>query len=126
VSFVLESPSLRTLRVTGASPAVIEGLPELCQDVARHDWLLSTVLALVDVADIGQRDRTSVLERLQPVVNHLLHAWMPAARLPEDVQPIWLEIERRTGLERQWDSVVRRIRDQMALASALLAPIRER
>lgn len=118
LAFVLESPALRTMRITDAPPALVEHLPELCQDVALHDWLLSSVLSLVDLARIGERERLAVLEHLRPAVDHLLHAWMPAARLGDDLRAFWDEIERRSGLERQWGTVVRRIRDQIALVSA--------
>lgn len=120
ITFLIETPALRTVRVTDADPRLIERLPELCQDIALHDWLLSSVASIVDVAHIGGRTRSAVLDHLRPAVDHLLHAWMPAARLTDDLRTFWDEVERRAGLERQWDSVVRRIRDQVALASAAL------
>lgn len=118
ISFVLERPALRTVRISDADPRLIDRLPELCQDIALHDWLLSSLVSVVDVAHIGGRERAAVLDRLRPAVDHLLHVWMPAARLTDDLRAFWDEIDRRSGLERQWDSLVRRIRDQVALASA--------
>lgn len=120
ISFLLEAPALRTLRITDAAPELLSRLPELCQDIALHDWLLSSIVSIVDVAHIGGRDRSAVLDHLRPAMDHLLHTWMPGARLADDLQALWDEIERRAGLERQWDSVVRRIRDQVALASVAL------
>jgi hypothetical protein len=117
VTFILETPVLRTVMVTDVQPDLMNRVQELCQDIALHDWLLSSVVSLVDVAHIGGRERDRVLDHLQPAMEHLFPGWMPAARLTDDLRVFWDEVERRAGMERQWDAVVQRIRDQFALAS---------
>jgi hypothetical protein len=120
IHFGLETDALRTVRIV-CPPPLLHLMDELCQDIALHDWLLSTVVARVDVAHIGRRDRRHVMQQLGPAIDHLLHAWMPAARLGGELLDFWAEVERRSGLTRQWESTVRRIRDQVALATMDLA-----
>ncbi len=107
--------ALRTLEIH-APAGMFAVLPDLCQDVALHDWLLSAVVEAVDVANIGVRDRAEVVRRLRPAVDGLLHAWMPSARLPLDAVPYWAEIDRVAGFSRQWETLVHRIRDQLVMA----------
>jgi hypothetical protein len=119
LTYTLEDEDTRTVRIT-APAGVVDRVPALCQDLALHDWLLSCVVALVDVAGIGHREHADVVDRLRPAVDHLLHAWMPGARLDEDLAAFWTEVERRTGFSRQWEATVQRIRDQMTLAAVEL------
>ncbi len=91
-------------------------LHDLCLDVALHDWLVSCVIEVVEVANIGYRDRKDVVQRLRPIVDHLLHTWMPGARLHDRMLPIWQEIDRGAGYSRQWETLMHRIRDQLSLA----------
>jgi hypothetical protein len=113
--FTIEADGLRTLRIT-APADVLDQLVALCESVALHDWLVTTVSAFVDRADLGQRNQEGVIRQLRPVIDHLLHTWMPTARLTDDVMPFWHEIDRRSGLSMHWDSLVQRVRDQLALA----------
>jgi len=113
--FMIEADGLRTLSIT-APAEVLNHLSALCENVALHDWLLTTVNALVDSADLGRRDQESVVRHLRPAIDHLLHTWMPTARLPDNVIPFWHEIDRRSGLSVHWETLVQRIRDQLALA----------
>jgi hypothetical protein len=48
-------------------------------------------------------------------VEHLLHLWMPGARVDRSLAPLWDVLEREPGFTRQWRTLVRRIRDQLAL-----------
>ena len=91
-----EDEDTRTVRIK-APAGLVDRIPDLCQDLALHDWLLSCVVSLVDVAGIGHREHADVVDRLRPAVDHLLHAWMPGARLDEDLAAFWTEVERRTG-----------------------------
>lgn len=113
--FTIEADGLRTLRIT--TPAdILKHVPALCENVALHDWLLTTVNALVDSADLGRRSQEGVVRHLRPAIDHLLHTWMPTARLPDDVIPFWHEIDRRSGLSVHWETLRQRVRDQLSLA----------
>lgn len=120
ISFRVHGDDLRTLRIV-VPAELAAGLPELCRDLALHDWLLSSLVSVIDTAGIGSREREDVVRRLHPAVDHLLHAWMPAARFPAELAPYWDAVEQRSGLTRQWENAVRQVRDQIALAAATRA-----
>ena len=114
LNFTIRGDSVRTLRLTGAA-APIAAQIELCEDLARHDWLLSALLSMVERSRIGTEPRSVVIDRLRPALDHLLHLWMPAARTDAALADVWRALEVRPGLSRQWQVNVDRIRDQVAL-----------
>ncbi|MEU3275711.1 SCO2521 family protein [Streptomyces antibioticus] len=108
----------------GTGPAVAAGL---CEDLALHDWLLTTVNDKLDGLRIGTDDGTAALKVLRPLVDHLLHLWMPQARVDRALRTTWEELEQDAGYTRQWNTLAQRIRDQLALRNltrrdALAAP----
>ncbi|GAA4440974.1 SCO2521 family protein [Phytohabitans houttuyneae] len=110
VQFTIEERGLRTLRLSldDRPPAAIA---EICADIALHDWLLTSLQSLIEASDIGAVPRALVVRRFGPAIDHLLHLWMPAARIDRSV---WDALERRPGMTRQWMASVNRIRDQIA------------
>lgn len=46
-----------------------------------HDWLLTTLLLIIERSRIGALPRGEVARRLTPAVDHLLHLRTPAARI---------------------------------------------
>lgn len=116
IQFAIEERGLRTLRLPAGArePAAIAAV---CEDLALHDWLLTCLQALIEGSDIGSVDRTQVVRRFGPAIDHLLHLWMPAARVDRSV---WDAVERRPGLTRQWEASVNRIRDQVAAGTVAL------
>ncbi|CAM5643812.1 putative protein OS=Streptomyces tendae OX=1932 GN=GUR47_09795 PE=4 SV=1 [Streptomyces tendae] len=57
-------------------------LAALCDDLALHDWLLTTVVRMLDGLRLGAgaaQDAGAVVPT-RPAVDHLLHLWMPGAR----------------------------------------------
>jgi hypothetical protein len=118
ITFRLEPYLVRTVRLPerDLDPAA---LATLCEDLALHDWLLTTLLSLIGRAPIGSGDRKAVIDRLQPALDYLLHLWMPAARIDTALIDLWDAMERRPGLTRQWQATVSRIRDQLALAAVM-------
>jgi hypothetical protein len=103
----------RTFRVH--SPAPLPAVVELCEDLALHDWVLTTVLRIVERTRIGAVTGPEVLTRLRPAIDHLLHLWMPGARVDAVLLPVWESLERRPGFSLQWRALVARIRDQLAV-----------
>jgi hypothetical protein len=118
VRFSDDSGELRTLVVHW--PGDVNQVAGFSEDLALHDWLLTTLLRLIDRSRLGIDDRGVAVARLRPAVEHLLHLWMPAARLDEAVAACWVGLERRPGLGRQWQAAVNRIRDQLALSATAL------
>src|SRR5207244_8635773 len=100
-----------------ASAGYVTGL---CEDLALHDWLLTAILQILDRSRIGALPRGEVVRRLAPAVDHLLHLWMPAARVDRSLLGVWESIERRPGFSRQWRASVDRVRDQVAVSTPAL------
>jgi len=101
--------------------AVTEGgvldLLDLVEDLALHDWLLSTVETELERARLGSGPMDKTLRSLRPLVDHVLHHWMPGARVRQDLLPLWNSLDRVHGLTRQWDISVNRVRDQLSLST---------
>jgi hypothetical protein len=119
VAFGIESRQLRTLRLR-CLPGQAAAVAALCEDLALHDWLLTTLLEVIERSRIGTGPRQQAVDRLGPAIDHLLHLWMPAARLDLELTTVWESLERRPGFSRQWQASVNRIRDQIALSTITL------
>ncbi|MCF4138239.1 SCO2521 family protein [Streptomyces sp. Tue 6430] len=96
----------------GTAPAAAAAL---CEDLALHDWLLTTVADKLDGLRLGSDDGRAALKVLRPLVDHLLHLWMPQARVDRTLNTLWRELEETPGFTRQWTSLTQRIRDQLAV-----------
>ncbi|MGI5165567.1 SCO2521 family protein [Spirillospora sp. CA-253888] len=92
-----------------------EDLLVLVEDLALHDWLLAVVENALARAAAGPGAADRMLRGVRPVVGHVLHHWMPAARVKPELLPLWEALDRAHGLTRQWDISVGRIRDQLAV-----------
>lgn len=119
VRFTVREDGLRTVRLLLGQVTVAD-IVELCEDLALHDWLLTALMSIIEQSGIGVGEPAQIVHRLRPAVDHLLHLWMPAARLNGFALSVWEGLEGRPGLSRQWDASVRRLRDQIAMAAALV------
>jgi hypothetical protein len=107
----LEDAVSRTIEVVVATDQL--GLAQrFCEDVALHDWLLTTLGSTIDQAARGEDARTDVLAA---VVERLVHLWMPGAHVHPAMQALWDKLERQPGFGRQWGAQVAQIRDLVAL-----------
>jgi hypothetical protein len=113
VRFVLRRNELRVIHLTTPDLSAAE-LAGLCEDVALHDWLLTTLIEAVRKAAPGVLARDEALRRLAPAIDYLLHLWMPDARGDTFSALVWAALEARPGFTRQWETLVRRIRDQLS------------
>lgn len=119
--FTIEDPQLRTLRLNCPHDLTPDAVAGLCEDLALHDWLLTTLLELIERSQLGIGPDQQLVHRLRPAIEHLLHLWMPAARLADPaLVSVWESLETRPGLSRQWQASVTRIRDQLALCTVAL------
>jgi len=114
-SFTLADDGLRTveLRLPEGVPAAAAAA--LCEDLALHDWLLTTLVRMIERSRLGSADGPDAASALRPAVDHLLHLWMPTAHVDRALAPLWDVLEREPGFTRQWQTLVQRIRDQLAL-----------
>lgn len=127
--FVIESQTLRTLLLRVDMPE-ISAVVEFCEDLALHDWLLTSVLNLIEQSRIGAGPWSYTVDRLRPAIDYLVHLWMPGARVDGSLLALWGALEQRPGFTKQWSAVVNRIRDQLALSrlaleSAVLERLRQ-
>ncbi|GGS19195.1 SCO2521 family protein [Streptomyces griseoviridis] len=123
--FTLAEDDLRTVRLRVPPAIPPDRIAGLCDDLALHDWLLTTVVHLLDGVRFGAPepsarprpgdDRPAAVLALRPAVDHLLHLWMPRARVASELAPLWDTLERQPGFTRQWQALVQRIRDQLTL-----------
>lgn len=112
--FAVDHGPVRTALLSCTEPQVPD-VATFCEDLAIHDWLLTTLLTLVRRSRLGSAGLPTVLSSLRPALDHLLHLWMPAARTGRRASPFWDSLEHRPGLARQWRATVDRVRDQLAL-----------
>ena len=113
IAFTLGADGLRTVRLRAPEPDP-RALADFCADLALHDWLLSTLLDLVDRAVARARPAAELIGLLRPGIDHLVHAWMPAAHASRTLDRIWEELDLRSGFSLQWQKTVERIRDQLS------------
>jgi hypothetical protein len=114
VVFMLGTDGLRTVRLRAAETDP-RALADFCADLALHDWLLSTLLDIVDRAVARKRPAAELIGMLRPGVDHLVHAWMPAAHVSRTLAMIWQELDLKSGFSLQWQKTVERIRDQLSV-----------
>lgn len=114
-NFTLAQDGLRTVELRLAGSTGTAAAARLCEDLALHDWLLTTLVRMVERSRLGSVDGRVAVAALRPAVDHLLHLWMPTARVDRLLHPLWEVLEREPGFSRQWQVLVQRIRDQLAL-----------
>jgi hypothetical protein len=114
IVFTLGADGLRTVRLLAAEPNP-RALADFCADLALHDWLLSTLLDIVDRAVARSRPAAELISMLRPGIDHLVHAWMPAAHASRTLDRIWQELDLKSGFSLQWQKTVERIRDQLSV-----------
>jgi hypothetical protein len=114
IVFTLGADGLRTVRLRTAEPDP-RALADFCADLALHDWLLSTLLTIVDRAVARSRPASELVSLLRPGIDHLVHAWMPGVRASRSLESVWQELDLRAGLSLQWQKTVERIRDQLSV-----------
>ncbi|MFE5889223.1 SCO2521 family protein [Streptomyces sp. NPDC056462] len=114
-NFTVAEGGLRTVELRLPEDVPASAAAGLCEDLALHDWLLTTVQHMLDNNRIGSIDGPSVVEALHPVVVHLLHLWMPRAHVDPALGHLWDVLEDKPGFSRQWENLSRRIRDRLAL-----------
>jgi hypothetical protein len=114
IVFTLGPDGLRTVRLRATEPSP-RALADFCADLALHDWLLSTLVDLVDRAVARNRPAAELISLLRPGIDHLVHTWMPAAHASRTLDRIWQELDLRSGFSLQWQKTVERIRDQLSV-----------
>jgi hypothetical protein len=128
ITFTLGPDDLRTVRLRSRETNPLN-LADFCTDLALHDWLLSVLVELVERAVARRRPPAELVGLLKPCVDHLIHAWMPATQVSQELITIWQEFDRDSKFSLQWQKSVERIRDQLSVGAIqalqpLAAPVR--
>ncbi|WP_280318212.1 SCO2521 family protein [Nocardia wallacei] len=114
-SFRLDNDTLRSVRVTVAARDV-DAAQRFCEDLAVHDWLLTTITQLLRDADrFESSSDASIL--LAPMLEQLVPLWMPGAHTPPPLRALWAELEAAPGFTRQWSARAEQLRDRMMTAT---------
>ncbi|WTW97049.1 SCO2521 family protein [Streptomycetaceae bacterium NBC_01309] len=113
--FTLTGESSRSLRVVAAAPD-LAAVQRFCEDLAHHDWLLTTLNGALVRGD----GRDDSFERQRTVLEHLLGLWMPGAHTPAPLAVLWSGFERDPGFTRHWESLTGLVRDRVALHTLAL------
>ncbi|MBD0837570.1 MULTISPECIES: SCO2521 family protein [unclassified Streptomyces] len=113
--FTLAEDGLRTVQLRLPEDIPAADAAGLCEDLALHDWLLTTVQHMLENSRPGAASGPAAVLALRPAVDHLLHLWMPYAHVDRTLAALWEELEREPGFTRQWRNLVQRIRDQLAV-----------
>jgi hypothetical protein len=114
-SFRLDGETERSVRLT-LGPGDIPAAQRLCEDLACHDWLLTTIghaagyFGTVDVTDM-------VLDQLAPMLDQLVPLWMPGAHAAPRLRQLWAGLEADPGFTRQWTARIGQLRDRMTAAT---------
>ncbi|MEU6021972.1 SCO2521 family protein [Micromonospora sp. NPDC048871] len=116
----VDSPTLRTVELVLPPQDVPAAVAGLCEDLALHDWLLTMLSSLMEAVVTRSGTGQEHVERLRPVLEHLLHLWLPGARVDPRLRPIWDRLEQVPGFSRQWNSSVTWIRDQVSVGNLAL------
>ncbi|WP_067720483.1 SCO2521 family protein [Nocardia yamanashiensis] len=116
LNFRLEQDGLRKVRIEVPTAADLAGVQHFCEDLAVHDWLLTTFgAALGDVARTGPNE--DPVGKLAPLLESLAHLWMPGAHSPRRFRRFWDGLEADPGFTAQWTAQVGQMRDRMTAAT---------
>ncbi|GAB4589900.1 SCO2521 family protein [Nocardia sp. IFM 10818] len=115
-AFRLEDETTRTVRIMVPTVRDLAGVQRFCEDLAAHDWLLTTLDTLLnDAAQAGPHRDT--VQFLAPMLEELVHLWMPGAHTPPRLRELWTRLESDPGFSRQWTAQVGQLRDRLAVAT---------
>lgn len=114
ITFTVKEDGLRTVRLRAPEPDP-RAFADFCADLALHDWLLSTLDEMVQRAFARPRPAPELIGMLRPCIEHLVHAWMPAARANRAWGEFWQELDFESRYSLQWQKTVERVRDQLSV-----------
>ncbi|MGV9677583.1 SCO2521 family protein [Nocardia sp. NPDC003482] len=115
-AFSMDSDTLRSVRIRIGEDG-FEAAQRFCEDLAVHDWLLTTLTNLLATADCYGYVKHDPVTILAPVLEQIVPLWMPGAHTPGRLESLWQEVEDDPGFSRQWSSRVNQLRDRMATAT---------
>ncbi len=116
VKLHVDDDSTRSLRVTVRQESDLAAVQRFCEDIAVHDWLLTTTAAAFEEADRFGASSRERLDILAPLLQHITGLWMPGAHTPAALRALWKELQTEPGFSRQWSTLTDRLRDNVSVA----------
>ncbi|MGV9677460.1 SCO2521 family protein [Nocardia sp. NPDC003482] len=113
----LDDATTRTVRLALRSEPDLDAAQRFCEDLATHDWLLTTLAATLEKADRFAGTSRERLDILGPLLQHLTGLWMPGAHTPPTMRALWKNLQTEPGFSRQWTTLTDRLRDNVSVAT---------
>ncbi|MRH86384.1 hypothetical protein GFY24_02685 [Nocardia sp. SYP-A9097] len=120
LAFRLQDESTRMVLITIPHAANLLAVQRFCEDLAAHDWLLTTLEDVLAGVEQEEHPR-DVITRLAPPLEHLAHLWMPGAHTPPSLREFWRWLDDEPGFSRQWAVKLGQLRDRLSGAALTLA-----
>ncbi|MFD4456440.1 SCO2521 family protein [Nocardia sp. NPDC058480] len=117
LSFVLLDDETRLVSVVVGDETELAAAQRFCEDLAVHDWLLTVLTEVIDEAEMAELSGSSPAQVLAPLLEHLVHLWLPGALTPPPLRGLWNAVETDPGFTVQWNSRIGQLRDRVAVAT---------
>lgn len=117
LSFVLHDDQTRLASVVVGDETELRAVQRFCEDLAMHDWLLTVLTEVIDEAEMAQLSHSSPAQVLTPLLEHLVHLWLPGAFTPPVLRGLWAGLEADPGFSLQWNARIGQLRDRIAVAT---------
>ncbi|MBB4968021.1 SCO2521 family protein [Saccharothrix violaceirubra] len=95
-----------------ASAAVV-----FCEDLALHDWLYTTLGAVVEEAERDVDVGADPMRVLGAALSLLVRLWLPGKHVDPVLRPLWDDLEREPGFSTAWHQNVAWMRDQVSITT---------
>ncbi|MVU79939.1 hypothetical protein GPX89_22175 [Nocardia sp. ET3-3] len=116
LSLRLDDETTRSVQIIVPTARDLGSVQRFCEDLAVHDWLLTVLGSALSETDRGLSDRDSTAQ-LAPLLEQLVHLWMPGAHTSPKLGELWDGLEEKPGFTRQWTAQVGQLRDRLAVAT---------
>ncbi|MFF2085812.1 SCO2521 family protein [Nocardia sp. NPDC058176] len=117
MSFVLLDDETRLASVVVGDETELRAVQRFCEDLAMHDWLLTVLTDVIDEAEMAGLSHSSPAQVLTPMLEHLVHLWLPGAFTPSVLRGLWAGLEADPGFSMQWNARIGQLRDRIAVAT---------
>ncbi|MEG8178726.1 hypothetical protein GZH49_09265 [Nocardia terpenica] len=117
LSLHMDDDITRSARLIVRDGADLDAAQRFCEDLAAHDWLLTVTAGALDEANRHRPHSRERLDILAPLLEHLAGLWMPGAHTPAALRALWSGLQSDPGFSRQWNTLVGRLRDSIAVAT---------
>ncbi|NUP28444.1 MAG: hypothetical protein HOQ36_23350 [Nocardia sp.] len=113
----MDDDTVRSVRLIVRDEVDLDAAQRFCEDLAAHDWLLTVLADVLDEADRFAPHSRERIDILAPALEHLAGLWMPGAHTPPVLRALWKDLQNDPGFSRQWNTLVGRLRDNIAVAT---------